>query len=1197
MKKIIISLFIFCINLQLFAQTNIYLKSKTIDYSKEQKLDLSLDDNYCLIVFDIIPNNQKKQDLELLGIQFLEYLPRNTFLINLPKSFDTNTLNSYGVLSIINVLPEYKLDPKIQNNKLPSWAFQNNKLSIKIILYNDVDIDKVQENFNVLGYDFSIKDVKNSSFILSIRKDDLIDISLINQVWYIEPIDPPSVPENKTARTLHRSNAINTNINGGKKYNGEGINIMMQDDGLVGPHIDRQGRVDQSYCNGCSSNINNDHGDHVSGTIMGAGNLDPTTAGMADGSFLYVFGSSNNNYDDVPMLYQNQDVIITSKSYSNGCNAGYTSLAKDLDEQIRLYPSLTHVFSAGNDGNSDCGYGAGAGWGNVTGGHKQAKNVIAVANLTQISNLAGSSSRGPAADGRIKPDVGAKGTSVNSTLPNNTYDSFTGTSMACPGVAGCMAQLYQAYKELNGGSNPSSALMKCVVLNSADDLGNPGPDFKHGWGEINVLRGLTILENNNYESGTISQGNDEDHIINVPAGTKEIKVMVYWHDKEASTNASIALVNDLDITLTSPTGTIIYPWVLDPTPNSSILNTPAIQGVDDLNNMEQVTIKNPAAGAYTLTINGTAVPYGPQQYFMTYEIKSNEITLTYPIGGEGLVPGEFELIRWDAPEDNNPFVLEYTLDNGLNWNIITNNAGVNSNFYNWNIPSAINGIPVSTELARVRISRNGISDESDANFTIIDVPDVSVNWICPDSIYVLWNTVSGATEYEVSMLGQKYMDSMTTVVSNGNPSQSALILNPNPNILDSWFSVCAKKNDGKGRRDIAVNAQPINSSCAAPPVADFIVNDPISCSGEVSFEDNSYGQPSNWLWDFGDGNTSTLENPIHTYLSEGVFDVSLFVSNSLGQDSILITSVVVVDFADPPITFNDTSYVSPASFTLTSLSNTVNWYADTLGSSSLGSGSTFITPTISVNTTYYAQESGGPIVSGGPINNNIGGGSFYNNDRHIYIDCFKASKLISADVYAGTSHNVTFELRDNNSQILDDKTIFLQVGLNTLQLDFDLPVMNDLELGVSSTGTDLFRNNSGASYPYPLGNIASITGHNSPYPGDTNYHYFFYNLQVQETCLSNFSPAHAVFITPSNQNELDENHVLIYPNPAKDKIFIQSDHHIKSVEIFDVSGKICFYKSQNFIDPSINISELSKGIYTIKVINDKTSFQSKLFVN
>ena len=1197
MKKIILYLLLVLFYFQLNGQTNIYLKSTTLDYTKEFKADFSSENNYCLLVLKEVPTDQQKKSIEDFGIKILEYIPRNTFLINAPKNFDKNLLNEFGLLNVFNVQPQFKIDPKLQNREFPSWAIKNNQLSIKIIFYDDANTLFIKEKLGNLGYSIAEQNIKKSSLLLNINKQDLNKISNINEVWFIEPIDPPSVPENKTARTLHRSNAINTNYFGGPKYNGEGINIMMQDDGLVGPHIDRQGRLDQSYCNGCSSNINNDHGDHVSGTIMGAGNLDPTTKGMADGSFLYVFGSSNNNYDDVPMLYQNQDVIITSKSYSNGCNAGYTSLAKDLDEQINLHPSLTHVFSAGNDGNSDCGYGAGAGWGNVTGGHKQAKNVIAVANLTQISNLAGSSSRGPAADGRIKPDVGAKGTSVNSTLPNNTYDSFTGTSMACPGVAGCMAQLYQAYKELNGNVNPPSALMKCVVLNSADDLGNPGPDFKHGWGEINVLRGLSILENVNYESGTISQGQDEDHYINVPAGTKEIKVMVYWHDKEASTNASIALVNDLDITLMSPSGNTIYPWVLDPTPNSSNLNAVATQGIDDLNNMEQITIKNPSAGTYGLTINGTAVPYGPQQYFLTYEIISEEITLTYPVGGEGLVPGEFELIRWDAPENSNPFVLEYTIDNGLSWNTITNNGGVNSTFYNWNVPSLVNGVAVSTDQARVRISRDGISDESDANFTIIDVPNVSVNWICPDSIYVLWSSVTGATDYEVSMLGQKYMDSMTTVSSNGNTTQSALIVNPNPNILDSWFSVCAKKNDGKGRRDVAVNAQPNNSSCAAPPVAGFIVNDPFTCSGDVSFQDDSYGQPSGWLWNFGDGNTSTLQNPIHSYLSEGTYDVSLFVSNALGQDSILLTSVVVVDFADPPITFNDTSYVNPSIFTLTSLSNSVNWYSDTLGSQPVGSGSSFTTPLLSNNTTYYAQESGGPTVSGGPIDNSIGGGSFYNNDRHIFIDCFKQSKLISADVFAGTSHNVTFELRDNNSQVIEDKTIFLQTGLNTLQLDFEMPIMNDLELGVSGTGSDLFRNNSGAYYPYPIGNLATITGHNSPYPGDTNYHYFFYNLKVQESCLSNFSPAEAIFMSPSEVKDNKNSDVTIYPNPAKDNFYVISPRQLNSIEVFDISGKRCFIKTKNLIDATINIKGLSQGIYTVKVVDEMQTTQVKLFVN
>ena len=606
--------------------------------------------------------------------------------------------------------------------------------------------------------------------------------------------------------------------------------------------------------------------------------------------------------------------------------------------------------------------------------------------------------------------------------------------------------------------------------------------------------------------------------------------------------------------------------------------------------MEQITIKNPAPGIYNLLVNGTSVPFGPQDYWLTYEYNYEDIALTYPVGGEGLVPGEFELIRWDAPQDSLPCVLEYTTDNGLTWVTITSSTSINTNFYNWQVPSII------SDEVRVRISRNGISDESNANLTIVDVPNVSVNWICPDSIYVNWSTVAGATSYEVSMLGQKYMDSMTTVASNGNTTQSTLILNPNPNILDCWFSVCAKINSNKGRRDIAINAQPVNSSCAAPPVAGFIVNDPFTCSGDVSFQDDSYGQPSGWLWNFGDGNTSTLQNPIHSYLSEGTYDVSLFVSNALGQDSIFLTSVVVVDFANPPITFNDTSYVNPSTFTLTSLSSSVNWYADTVGSQPVGTGSSYTTPLLFNNTTYYAQELGGPIVSGGPLDNNIGGGSFYNNDRHIIIDCYKQSKLISADVYSGTSHNVTFELRDNNSQVIEDKAIFLQTGLNTLQLDFDMPIMNDLELGVSGTGSDLFRNNSGASYPYLLGNLASITGNSSPYAGDTNYHYFFYNLNIQESCLSNFSATNAVFVTPSQINNFETSIVDVYPNPSADKVFIVSKNNISSLKIFDLSGKLCYVDNTISDQHEVDISEFSKGIYTINVIDQENSYVTKLFV-
>lgn len=1190
MKKHLLILLFYSFCFSAISQSYINLKSGKIKLSDSTELNLSQENNYCFLTLKNIPTDKEKENLTLLGLSFLEYIPKNTFLVNIPKNFNISSFNNSNLINVLNILPKHKLDFKINDGKYPDWALNGDRLTIKILFYKDYDFSTYRENLIGVNYILKYENESYKSITVEIDKEDLSKISKINDVWFIEPIDPPSIAENKTARTLHRSNAINTQYLGGKKYNGEGINIMMQDDGLVGPHIDRQGRLDQSFCIGCSSNANDDHGDHVSGTIMGAGNLDPTTKGMADASFLYVYGSSNNNYYDVPTIYQNNDVIITSKSYSNGCNAGYTSLAEDLDAQINQHPSLIHVFSAGNNGTSDCGYGAGSGWGNVTGGHKQAKNVICVANLTQISNLAGSSSRGPAADGRIKPDIGAKGTSVNSTLTDNTYGSFTGTSMACPGIAGCMAQLYQAYKEFNGNVNPPSDLMKCIMLNSADDIGNPGPDFKHGWGEVNVLRGLRMLEESNYQSGAVSQGDDNDHDLIVPAGIKDLKIMVYWHDKEASPSSIIALVNDLDIQLTSPNGTVFQPWVLDPSPNSTLLNSNAVRGTDSLNNMEQITIKNPAPGIYNLLVNGTSVPFGPQDYWLTYEYNYEDITLTYPVGGEGLVPGEFELIRWDAPEDSLPCVLEYTTDNGQSWITITSSTSINTNFYNWQVPSII------SDEVRVRISRNGISDESNANLTIVDVPNVSVSWICPDSIYVNWSTVAGATSYEVSMLGQKYMDSMTTVVSNGNTTQSALILNPNPNVLDSWFSVCAKINSNKGRRDIAVNAQPFNSSCAAPPVAGFIVNDPFTCSGDVSFQDDSYGQPSGWFWDFGDGSTSSLQNPIHSYLSAGTYDVSLFVSNALGQDSILLTSVVVVDFANPPITFNDTAYVNPSTFTLTSLSSSVNWYADTVGSQPVGSGSSYTTPLLSNNTTYYAQELGGPIVSGGPLDNNIGGGSFYNNDRHIIIDCYKQSKLISADVYSGTSQNVTFELRDNNSQVIEDKTIFLQTGLNTLQLGFNMPIMNDLELGVSGTGSDLFRNNSGASYPYLLGNLASITGNSSPYAGDTNYHYFFYNLNIQESCLSNFSQTYAVFVTPSEVNNFESSLIDVYPNPAVDKVFISSKSLISNLKIFDLSGKLCYVDNTISNLQEVDISKFSKGIYTINVIDQQSSYVRKLFV-
>jgi hypothetical protein len=329
-------------------------------------------------------------------------------------------------------------------------------------------------------------------------------------------------------------------------------------------------------------------------------------------------------------------------------------------------------------------------------------------------------------------------------------------------------------------------------------------------------------------------------------------------------------------------------------------------------------------------------------------------------------------------------------------------------------------------------------------------------------------------------------------------------------------------------------------------------------------------------------------------LQAGTFDVSLFVSNGLGQDSIFQTSVVSVNFTPSPISYNDTSYVSPATFQLTTATSSVNWYIDTLGTSSIFSGSPFVTPMLNANTTYYVREIGGPTIFGGPVDNTIGNGGYYNNDRHLFLDCYSPSTLISTDVYAGVAQAITFELRDNNSQVLADTTITVQVGLNTLYLYFDVPVMNDLELGMNTGYSDLYRNSTGSAYPYLIGDIASITGHNSP--NSVSYHYFFYNLKMKENCISNFAEATAVFMLPTLVEDVVKSNFLIYPNPATNSINISTNESIDRIDIYDVKGRLIFTQSDQKKSTSIHVSNFAKGVYTVKVVSKENSSVQQLII-
>ncbi|RLD61330.1 MAG: hypothetical protein DRJ05_02830, partial [Bacteroidetes bacterium] len=704
------------------------------------------------IQFFEIPLLPDFENLESNGIVFIDFIPDYAYIIAIPSDFNIKKFNGYNIRCISPILKDYKLSPSLLDKDYPDWALRgNNEMDIIVSYYSTVSIDKVNLLKGGLIKEIIQEDKIAKTQIARVSIDDIHDIVALPYVSYVEAVYPVPEPENYTGTSLHRSNVINSEYSGGRHYDGTGVNVMLQDDGVIGPHIDYEGRIGYQYL---TYNWG-DHGDHVAGTICGAGNLDPKTEGMAPGAEIFTYGAAPSypGFNLIPSHYSDPGIRISSTSYSNGCNAGYTSLARTMDIQIREYPALMHVFSAGNSGTSNCGYGAGPYWGNVTGGHKIGKNVITVANLDYKDALANSSSRGPAHDGRIKPDISAKGSSVYSTTDPNSYTTKSGTSMSCPGVSGSLAQLYHAYRDLNNNEDPKGGLIKAIVLNSADDLGNPGPDFKYGWGRINNLRAVELMEEYRYLTDEIGQGSGNTHAIQVPENVGQLKIMLYWTDREASVGTNKALVNDLDLIVTDPGSVDHFPWVLSSYPNPDSLDMPATTGIDHLNNMEQIVIDNPDNDTYTVSVDGFSVPMGPQEYFIVYEFVKNEVVVTYPLGGESFAPGAGVVVRWDTYGGSGSFLLEYSADNGQNWNTINDNIDGGQRYYNWSAPSEIGGSYI------VRVSRNNLSGQSVESFSVMNVPgDLNFDQSCPNSAVISWNAVDGAESYEIYKLGEKYME-------------------------------------------------------------------------------------------------------------------------------------------------------------------------------------------------------------------------------------------------------------------------------------------------------------------------------------------------------------------------------------------------------------------------------------------------------
>ena len=296
------------------------------------------------------------------------------------------------------------------------------------------------------------------------------------------------------------------------------------------------------------------------------------------------------------------------------------------------------------------------------------------------------------------------------------------------------------------------------------------------------------------------------------------------------------------------------------------------------------------------------------------------------------------------------------------------------------------------------------------------------------------------------------------------------------------------------------------------PLSNFYALSQESCNGVVSFNDMSRNAPDNWLWNFGDGNTSTDQNPSHSYLENGVYTVKLISWNAYGSDSFTREDYIDVQFPEAPYVVNGSNCGNGSVKLRANGSGMIEWYDSLTGGNLLALGNYFYSPPITETTTYYAQINAKSYRFGAPDNNIGTGGNFsYNNEHGLVFSTWKPMHLHSVVVYASGAANRTIELKDANDFVLATKTLYIEDGESRIDLDFNIPVGTNLKL-VTGNACNLFRNRTGANYPYTIPNTISITGSTA---AQTGYYYFFYDWKLSELekCLSERIPVIAYIHT------------------------------------------------------------------------------------
>jgi hypothetical protein len=594
------------------------------------------DYSYCMIQFPGPIRPEWKRAVERRGAELLWYVPRYTFVARVP----TAAIGTIAALPEVRWLgvdqPAYKLCPGLEKAEgrqtlIVVFHYQENEQALLGEL-SALGASNMQTEFNAW----------NRSVKLDVDAAQIPAIARLNGIYWVEPYSAMT-PDNRDVQWVDQrgySASDTTRTIWHKGVYGRGMLVGLTDYAMNMAHDQFRDTVDNTPGPNHRKVVAyrgtqgaEEHGTHTAGTLCGSDDEAGGTSwndGLAKGArvFFQNFNNLPGNWDmnvfmrgpdsGLDVHVDSLRALNNSMSFSRKDTFNtYVFTDMTADQFIWGHRKFMHCNSMGNYGNNQMGHPV------------NAKNIISVGatqNGTSCRSLYVAESRGPTADGRRKPQLVSPGEAIMSADYQNVsgYEALSGTSMATPNMTAATALIrnyfrlgyYPTGDTLSGTPiEISAALNKAVAIVGADNdiTGYTVPDNNVGWGRIDLDSSLYFAGDTSKlwvmdDTIGIETGNSVFIPINVAGSQKPFRVTLCWTDYPGTMRASYICVNDLDLTVYSPSGTAYKGNVYSG-------GQSATGGINDSLNVEECTrINSPEVGSWGIVVKARNVPQGPQPF-------------------------------------------------------------------------------------------------------------------------------------------------------------------------------------------------------------------------------------------------------------------------------------------------------------------------------------------------------------------------------------------------------------------------------------------------------------------------------------------------------------------------------------------------------------------------------------------------------